>query len=114
MPRRGSNLAQTRNLVVSTPNLANIPSGLRRSNLGMYDSLMRLDDLDTVTSTTDMVNNLVPTNPLPKERHCTKISTQREGGTLKVTRSSSISDLAPSPLRPFSTNKRFVGYIINI
>ncbi|XP_067946272.1 rho guanine nucleotide exchange factor 10-like isoform X2 [Watersipora subatra] len=101
----GNHLKQAKNVGASTPNLASLNAGLRRSSMGIYDSLMRLDDLDSPSSTTDWVNSLVPTNPLPRERHCSKISTLRGNGKVRVTRSSSISDLEPSILRPASSRR---------
>ena len=116
----GSNLLnKNRGVAASTPNLAvrrgsefgggfsrGFGGGLQRSTAGLYDSLMRLDDLDDNATTTALINSLVPTNQAPVEKQYTvsKISTTK--GSVKVTKSSSISDLAPCVLRPKSSNNR--------
>ena len=120
----GSNLLnKNRFVAASTPNLAvqrgsefgggfssgfggGFGGGLQRSTAGLYDSLMRLDDLDDNATTTALINSLVPTNQAPVEKQYTvsKISTTK--GSVKVTKSSSISDLAPCVLRPKSSNNR--------
>lgn len=43
----------------------------KRHTSEMYGSLMRLDDLDMSSSTTDLVSALVPANPRPLEQKLT-------------------------------------------
>lgn len=105
----GGNLNKNRSTAASTPNLAyrrgsEMGHGLQRSTAGLYESLMRLDNIDETVSTTALLNNLVPTNQAPMEKQFTlsKISTNK-AGAMKVKKSSSISNLVPSQLsRPLA------------